>query len=203
MAAIFSAGPPPEGQGGPGQDPDRLTSGPDARIIVAVSGIRSGASIIVLTAVALSLLQRPGLAEEIPLGRVREIRIRTMSETWRSGQDAYAPEPADVRAIAALRRPAVLEVYFGSWCSDSRREIPRLLAILDAAGPLPLKTRFYGVDRTKKEPARTVAKVDLKRVPTFVLRVEGEEIGRIVERPETTLEHDLALIVDRIPASRP
>ena len=179
-----------------------MTSGPDAKIIVAVSSVRIGASIM-MAAVALSFLQRPGLAEEIPLGRVREGNLRAMSEAWRAGQDAYSPELADVRAIAALPRPAVLEVYFGSWCSDRRREIPRLLAILEAAGPLPLKTRFYGIDRTKKEPARTVAKIGLERVPTFVLRVKGEEIGRIVERPQTTLEHDLALIVGRMPASRP
>lgn len=167
-----------------------------------MSSVRIGASIM-MAAVALSFLQRPGLAEEIPLGRVRETRMRTMSETWRAGQDAYSPDSADLRAIAALPRPAVLEVYFGSWCSDSRREIPRLLAILEAAGPLPLKVRFYGIDRTKQEPARMVARIGLERVPTFVLRVEGEEIGRIVELPQTTLEHDLALIVGRIPASRP
>jgi hypothetical protein len=154
-------------------------------------------------AVGLSLLPRPGLAEEIPLGRVREAALRGMAETWHAGEDAYSPDPADVRSIAALPGPAVLEVYFGSWCSDSRREIPRLLAILEAAGPLPLKTRFYGIDRAKKEPARLVARIDLERVPTLVIRVEGEEIGRIVERPQTTLEHDLALIIGRIPPSPP
>lgn len=139
----------------------------------------------------------------MPLGRVREPDLRAMSETWVAGREAYSPEPADVRAIAALPRRAVLEVYFGSWCSDSRREIPRLLAVLEAAGPLPLRTRFYGIDRTKKEPARLVGKIGLERVPTFVLKVEGVEIGRIVERPQTTLEHDLALIIGRMPAPGP
>lgn len=154
-------------------------------------------------AVVLCLLPRPSQAEEIPLGRVRDSALRALAETWPTGEDSYSPDPADVRAIAALPGPAVLEVYFGSWCSDSRREVPRLLAILEAAGPRGLKTRFYGIDRAKKEPARLVAKIGLERVPTLVLRVEGEEIGRIVERPQTTLEHDLALIIGRIPPSPP
>jgi hypothetical protein len=34
-------------------------------------------------------------------------------------------------------------------------------------------------------------------VPELVLRVDGRPIGRIVETPVTTLEHDLALLVEQ------
>ena len=78
------------------------------------------------------------------------------------------------------------------------RELPRLLKILDRASPPGLRVRFYGLDRTKKKPARLARRGAIERVPTFVLSAGGQEVGRIVESPRSTLEHDLALLAERL-----
>src|SRR2546426_10468935 len=131
-------------------------------------------------------------ADDVLLGRVRPGTILSISEEWRKNHDDYEPSATDVQRIASLQVPATLDVYFGSWCSDSRREVPRFLRILDRASPARLKVRYYGIDRTKKEPERLVRRGAIERVPTFILRADGREVGRIVETPQTTLEHDLA-----------
>lgn len=138
-------------------------------------------------------------AEEVLLGRVRPVTLPSISESWGKEYDAYEPAAEDLRALATLKGPAVLDVYFGSWCSDSRRELPRLMKILDRASPPGLQVRFYGLDRSKKKPARLARRGAIERVPTLVLSAGGREIGRIVESPRSTLEHDLALLVAGLP----
>lgn len=157
---------------------------------------------ILSTAVALLLLAvaaPAGAAEKVLLGRVRSPALPSMSQEWRKDYDAYEPAMEDVTILAAMQGPAILDVYFGSWCPDSRRELPRLLKILDRASPPGLRVRFYGLDRTKKKPARLARRGAIERVPTFVLSAGGQEVGRIVESPRSTLEHDLALLAERLP----
>ena len=141
-----------------------------------------------------------GASEEVLLGRTRATAILAISEAWQNGHDSYEPNAEDIRVLGAARPAATLDVYFGSWCGDSRREVPRLLKILELAAPPDLRVRFYGVDRAKKEPARLVTRARIERVPTIILSVGRREIGRIVETPQSALEHDLALLFERIPA---
>ena len=138
-------------------------------------------------------------AEEVLLGKVRPSALPSITESWGKDYDAYEPAPDDLQTLGTLRGPADLDVYFGSWCGDSRRELPRLVKILDRASLPGLRVRYFALDRTKTKPARLARRGAIERVPTIVLRAEGREIGRIVESPTTTLEHDLALLVGRIP----
>ena len=131
------------------------------------------------------------------MGRTRPAAILDVAPEWREGYDAYRPDAADLEAIRHAPPGSLLMVYFGSWCSDSRIGVPHLLKILDEARAPHLKTRYVGVDRSKKKPARRLDGVGLDLVPTFVLSVDGREIGRIIETPATTLEHDLALLVGK------
>ncbi|HUD71433.1 MAG TPA: hypothetical protein VMQ62_05685 [Dongiaceae bacterium] len=48
-----------------------------------------------------------------------------------------------------------------------------------------------------------LAAVGLVKVPTFVDMVEGREAGRIVESPNPTPGHDLALRIARTPPAAP
>jgi len=129
--------------------------------------------------------------------------ILAISPEWVANRDAYEPAETDVRALAADTSRLTLEVYFGSWCGDSRRQVPRLLKILDQAAPRRMKVRFFALDRTKKEPARLVNGLGIEKVPTLILFVAGREVGRVVEVPRTTLEHDLSLLIERMRAATP
>src|SRR6266498_5266999 len=86
---------------------------------------------------------RAAADEHILLGRVRPEAILSISEEWRTNRDTYEPSETDVHRIASLQESATLDVYFGTWCSDSRREVPRLLKVLDRASPRHLKVRYF------------------------------------------------------------
>ncbi|MEK7671115.1 MAG: thioredoxin family protein, partial [Bacteroidota bacterium] len=88
-------------------------------------------------------------------------------------------------------------VVLGTWCSDSKREVPRFLKIVDLSLIPPAQIQFYGVDRTKKSSDGVTDRYKIERVATFIFLKRGEEVGRIVESPKNSLEEDmLAILAD-------
>lgn len=85
-------------------------------------------------------------------------------------------------------------VVLGTWCGDSRREVPRFLRIADLAGIPRDSVLLIGVDRAKQAGDVRVDLYAIERVPTFIFMKGGREIGRIVETPATTLEGDMLTI---------
>lgn len=118
---------------------------------------------------------------------------------FRQHRQEYRPEE---KWLAFLRSTAAryeVVVALGTWCSDSREQIPRLLKIhevLGAASPFS-SIRLLGVDRSKKVvPAAAFPYGAVERVPTIVVTFGGAEVGRVVETPLTpTLEEDLVRIL--------
>jgi thiol-disulfide isomerase/thioredoxin len=87
------------------------------------------------------------------------------------------------------------KVFLGTWCSDSRREVPRFLKTTDALGKILGPVTLIGLDTHKKSPAGLEVSYAIERVPTFIFFRNGQEIGRIVELPMTTVEADMLTIV--------
>jgi thiol-disulfide isomerase/thioredoxin len=142
-----------------------------------------------------------GATGDILLGPTGAAEILDISPAWRQRYDEYLPSPEDVAVVREAPGGSLVTVYFGSWCGDSRLGVPHFLKTLDEARAPHLKVRYVAVDRSKKEPARRLEGVGLEYVPTFVLSIHGHEIGRIVETPATTIEHDLALLVRKAASS--
>ena len=79
-------------------------------------------------------------------------------------------------------------VYLGTWCSDSRREVPRFMKILDHLNVKQSKLNLTGLDREKSAPDYQENVWNIEFVPTMIFLKEGKEIGRIIETPEISLE---------------
>jgi hypothetical protein len=117
-------------------------------------------------------------------------------EGWKTlrAQD-YTPDASAVRTIAERGRDVQVLLILGTWCPDSKREVPRFFKILDQAGIRLDKVTMVGVDRTKKDAEGLTVKHEILRVPTFVFFRGSTEIGRVTERATTTLENDIATIL--------
>lgn len=96
-----------------------------------------------------------------------------------------------------------IDIFLGTWCGDSRREVPRMLKLLDnlkiSASSVRLICMKSGDPGHKTSPGREEQGLYIFRVPTFVIYRDGREIGRIVESPVQSLEADLAGILDGKP----
>ena len=85
-------------------------------------------------------------------------------------------------------------VVLGTWCPDSRRNVPHFLKVADESGMVRDNIKLYCVDRSKKSDDGLTAEYNIERVPTFIFFKGGKEIGRIVENPELTIEQDMVRI---------
>lgn len=117
-------------------------------------------------------------------------------KTWYGFRyNEYEIDSTSLREIAAMANGVHFVIIAGTWCGDSKREIPHLLKVLDQANVATEHIQFYGVDRSKKSDDGSTEKYSIERVPTIIVIKDGREIGRIVERPEETLEIDLVKIL--------
>ncbi|HOO99885.1 MAG TPA: thioredoxin family protein [Bacteroidales bacterium] len=90
-----------------------------------------------------------------------------------------------------------ITVVMGSWCPDSRREVPRFLKILDFWSFPENRITFIGVDELKNSPLGEYPSLGIERVPTFIFFKNKIEAGRIIENPLTSLEQDMFDILTR------
>lgn len=97
--------------------------------------------------------------------------------------------------------PSMLEdisivVIFGSWCDDSRMNVPRFMGILDFL-KFPLeRVNIIAVDKKKKVETMNLEEFKIEKVPTFIIYRNKIEIGRIIENPKLSLEADLLKILE-------
>ncbi|CAM4163799.1 thioredoxin family protein [Gillisia limnaea] len=109
--------------------------------------------------------------------------------------ESFNPSDEAIETIKNNISEYEIMVFMGTWCVDSRREVPKLFKILDEAGYDLSKLTIIGVDRNKVTPEKTEANWDLDRVPTFIFTKDGKEDNRFVEYPRISIEEDIANIV--------
>ena len=90
-------------------------------------------------------------------------------------------------------------VFLGTWCGDSKKQVPRFLKILASAKFPENQLKIVALDKRrgayKQSPTREEWGLQILRVPTFVIFKNGREVNRIIESPNTTLEEDLEKIL--------
>ena len=115
-------------------------------------------------------------------------------EGWAAARDAYVPDAGMIERLKSSHGRYRIVAVLGSWCSDSRREIPHLEKVLAEVGERPFTLDLFGVDRTLRVndpgfPSGLLADGKAERVPTIiVLDRDGQELGRVVETAEMPLE---------------
>ncbi|WP_247741680.1 thioredoxin family protein [Endozoicomonas sp. G2_1] len=101
----------------------------------------------------------------------------------------YSISEQEQALVKAWPTELQIDVYFGAWCHDSQREVPRLLKALN--GNSNIAINLIALDIKKQEPQGRATQLGVKYTPTFVVSLAGHEIGRIVERPNNSLVGDI------------
>ena len=109
---------------------------------------------------------------------------------------AYALNNEAVQVINNDSKYLSIKLFMGTWCGDSRREVPRIYRILDAVGFDESHLTLINVDREKNCPGGEEKGQNIHYVPTVILYKNGSEIGRIIETPVQLLEEDMAAILN-------
>lgn len=115
---------------------------------------------------------------------------------FREGYDDYFPESDYVNMLLDIPMDDVtIKIVMGTWCPDSRREVPRFMKILDMINFPSEKLTFVGVDMDKRSPVGKFEELNIERVPTMIFYKKNMEAGRIIEVPQSSLEQDMVKIL--------
>ena len=110
---------------------------------------------------------------------------------FKKGYDNYVP-----LQLSTLKYDDInVVVFFGTWCHDSKRELPKALKIFNEIGINDENIELVAVGLDKKEPEGRATKLNLMYTPTLIFFKESKEIGRIIEKPVISLEKDIESII--------
>ncbi|HVK49050.1 MAG TPA: thioredoxin family protein [Pseudobacter sp.] len=120
-------------------------------------------------------------------------------DTWYiTNYNAYTPDSNIILRLRPELRGKTIEIFMGTWCGDSKREVPRMLKVLSQCGVPPTAIRIINVGKSehdyKQSPTHEERGKNIHRVPTLIVYQDGKEINRLVETPVQSIEKDLLQI---------
>ncbi len=151
--------------------------------------------------VLLNQTSKDSHGNEMLLGKcTRAALLQSPFADWfKPNYDSYVVDSFTCNFIRPLLASKSITVFMGTWCGDSRREVPRVLKMLDCCGfpinDLALVMVGNSDSLYKKSPQHEEAGKNIVRVPTIIVEQKNAEIGRIIESPITSLEKDLLAIL--------
>lgn len=153
---------------------------------------------IVALIVVVCALPSLGIAQEKNEDLIGIITVSDLKKgphaTWFEENDqAYEVDKTSLTGIDALLEGVEIKIAMGTWCHDSKREVPRFYKILTQAGNANIE--MIGLDRKKQAPDGEIAGMNITNTPTFIFYKNGEELNRIVETPVESLEKDMVKIL--------
>ncbi len=136
------------------------------------------------------------------LGKInKEALLQIPYNQWfQKEYDNYIPDTTALSELKTRLPSYTIKAFMGTWCGDSKRQIPRLYKILEAIDFSLDRLTLVAVSRDrntyKQSPGGEEEGLNIHRVPTIIVYENGKEINRIIESPVLTIEKDLLHILN-------
>lgn len=123
-------------------------------------------------------------------------------EWFQPQYDSYIVEEQKLIPFSKALNKVSIKIFMGTWCGDTKREVPRFLKILDSQNFNQTKLEIYCLDNGdsgayKQSPQHEEKGLSIHRVPTFIFYENNKEIGRIIESPVVSFEQDVINILNQ------
>lgn len=120
--------------------------------------------------------------------------------TWfTKNYEEYEPNSKLISAINSELKNYSITLFMGTWCGDSKQEVPKFYKVLEACNfpmeQLTVVAVSSKPDMYKQSPEHEEAGLNIHRVPTIIFYKDGKEVNRIVEHPIDTFEEDIQNII--------
>ena len=135
------------------------------------------------------------------LGKIDKVGLQgeNYNSWFNKNYEEYKPNKTIINDIASELKNYSITLFMGTWCGDSKQEVPKLYKVLEASNyPIDQLTVIAissEPNMYKQSPNHEEAGLNIHRVPTVIFYKEGKEINRIVEYPITTFEEDIQNII--------
>ena len=116
--------------------------------------------------------------------------------------DDYQPNQSLILTLKSIPLSNwAVKIFYGTWCGDTKREMPRMMKVLDQIGFPKSKITLIALDNQgdmyKKSPTYEEKGLSVYRVPVFIFYENNKEIARINELPVESTERDLLRILKK------
>jgi len=129
--------------------------------------------------------------------KIDKSKILETGQEWKDNYMNYRVNDSMLETLKAKIGDGLkIDVYLGTWCSDSLNNVPKFIKIIEALAADNLPVTYYNVNRKPSSDVKYyVEDLKVERVPTFIFYRDGKEIGRIVENPKNSLIEDFLEII--------
>ena len=125
----------------------------------------------------------------------KELSNNPHAEWFNQNYSDYNLDKETLNKLKPLFKDIEITVFMGTWCSDSRKEIPVFFKLIDKLRINENSIELIGMTLEKTTPDSLELDQNLINVPTFIFKKDGKEINRIVEFPLETIEKDILEIL--------
>lgn len=122
------------------------------------------------------------------IGNITKQQLLDNYPVFATRYDDYIVSDYEINAVKKLPSGVSVRVFFGTWCHDSEREVPRMLKAYNKSN---LEIEMISLDMNKSEPEGRAVQNQIKYTPTFIVYNNNIEVGRIIEQPEVSLAEDI------------
>jgi len=154
-------------------------------------------------AVSMEITDAKGNTQLLGKASRKRLEQAPFRDWYNKNYDSYVVDSVVAGRLRGALGGKEVMVFMGTWCGDSRREVPRFFKILDYCGidssSVQLITVAASAEQYKQSPGHEERGRDIFRVPDFIVLDHGRELGRVVESPVASLEKDLLSIVSGEP----
>lgn len=142
--------------------------------------------------------QTDSLGNKVLVGQIDEQTLANDSAfMWFfTGVNRYRPDTAWTKYISFYRDSFDVVVFAGTWCPDTKRLLPQFYRVMMNSSYPVNRIKLYGLDH-HLHGADAATQYDVDDVPTFIFLRQGQEIGRIKDRLQRTMEQDIVSILQR------
>jgi thiol-disulfide isomerase/thioredoxin len=108
----------------------------------------------------------------------------------------YNPDLGVLEQIRSKIEDIEIKLFTADWCPDCRIQLPRFFSVMLALKEADFGLEILEVDRSKKDELGMAEGLGVMAIPTFIFFKNGEEQGRIIERPKGRMEEDILEILE-------
>ena len=146
--------------------------------------------ILFLTLISTSVFaQDEFLTGPVTESQIREIKIFDIYTI------RYQTDESSINKLNAVQDSILIDVYMGTWCHDSKREVPALFKIMETLDNPLISASYTALEYKRRGPKEIIEENNIKRTPTFIVYKNGKEVGRIIEEAKISVEADLYNII--------
>jgi len=150
---------------------------------------------LLISTLILNSCKSIGNQQELIVGAISSSQLEANYPLFDKNHQSFVINESEQVQIQQWPSNVRIDAYFGTWCHDSQREVPRLLKLLEYNDSID--SRLISLDYQKSDPQGKAVMNKVKFTPTFIVYLNNNEIGRIIERPKVSLVADVTGFIEK------